>query len=120
MAKKKKTEEEVEATIGSKEVAEHLGIDPKKMRAIIRDNGVFGDQRNTRYSFTGLDDPRIEQIRAIIEAKAAKRATEEDEDGGKKKPSKKGRSKSKRSNPKRKLKKGRAKEVEEEEEEEEE
>jgi hypothetical protein len=65
--KAKKSKKAETETFTVKDVASRLNVDAKKIRAIIRDHNVFGEQRGLRYSFDGPDDPKIEEIAEILE-----------------------------------------------------
>lgn len=58
-------------TIGAKEVADHLGIEPRTLRAFLRKTErAVG--RGTRYEWSSLNDPEVKKIVADWKASQAK------------------------------------------------
>lgn len=88
----KKTSSPTE-TIGTKAVADHLGITSFKLRTILRSENFFPDNEYTRYSFKGLDDPIVKKIAGIIESGASVGKTKSEGKKSKKSESDEGKSK---------------------------
>lgn len=111
----KKVKKEKPKTLGTKEVASKLGIDPKAFRVYLRETGANENAEHKRYSWpldTDFDELKEEYDAYYEKKKAARAKAEKDE-----KPAAKKSSKKEAPAPAKKAKKKATKPVEEEEEE---
>jgi hypothetical protein len=73
-----KTEKKEKAGIGTKEVAEAAGIEPRQLRMFLRSAGYQPkDDRDGRYSWKSLNDPEVKEIVKKIKAGAVDKLNKE-------------------------------------------
>jgi hypothetical protein len=59
--------------VGTQEVAEHLGIEPRALRMVLRRLKIDKDDETQRYEWSSLNHPAVKKIKKAVEGGAVKR-----------------------------------------------
>lgn len=84
--------------VGTQEVADHCGVDARKLRMVLRKHNIEKDSETGRYEWSSLNHPVVKKIKKLIDSGAASEVQKEKLAGlkkGKKAPAKRTRKKAK-------------------------